>query len=92
MVIASETGAEDVAIKGFDDVANYLRCRQIGVTVKVLLPRRKTIAAELIGLAQKERVDLLVAGAYGCTHLGGWSFGGVTRDLLRGPICCLFSH
>ncbi len=32
-------------------------------------------------------------GAYGHSRLREWTFGGVTRDLIRrSPVCCLMSH
>jgi nucleotide-binding universal stress UspA family protein len=89
----AETAPEEVAEKGLDDVANYLKRHGVGVTAKVFLRRDGTIASEIIRFAQREKSDLLVAGAYGHSRLGEWVFGGVTRDLLeRSPICCLFAH
>jgi len=50
-------------------------------------------AAQLIEIAQEERADLVVTGAYGHSRLGEWVFGGITRELLSSsPICCLMSH
>jgi nucleotide-binding universal stress UspA family protein len=47
----------------------------------------------LIRIAQEERADLLVTGAYGHSRLGEWIFGGMTRELLAtSPICCLMSR
>ncbi len=50
-------------------------------------------AETLVNLAIENGADLLVAGAYGHSRLREWTFGGVTRALLRGcPISCLLSH
>ena len=58
-----------------------------------MLAQKGSGAAQLIRVAQEERADLLVAGAYGHSRLGEWIFGGMTRDLLStSPICCLMSH
>ncbi len=89
----SETAVEDKALKGLDDVANYLKRHRVCVTTKVYLRREEAIASDLLGFAQTEGADLLVAGAYGHSRLGEWMFGGVTRDLFEmSPICCLLAH
>ena len=60
---------------------------------RVMLAQKGSGAAQLIRVAQEERADLLVAGAYGHSRLGELIFGGMTRDLLStSPICCLMSH
>jgi nucleotide-binding universal stress UspA family protein len=93
LVQVSETAVKDEAIRGLDDVADYLAPHQVGVTAKVYLRCKTTIASELLAFAQKEKSDLLVAGAYGHSRLGEWMFGGVTRELLdHSPICCLLAH
>ena len=93
IVEVAETTIAHEAEKGLDDVASYLDRHRVPVTVKVFLRREGTIASELIRFAQREKSDLLVAGAYGHSRLGEWIFGGVTRDLLEhSPICCLFAH
>jgi nucleotide-binding universal stress UspA family protein len=93
IVEVSEKTLEDQAVKGLDDVAKYLDCHGVSVRKRVFLRRTTSIAADVLGLAQQEGADLLVAGAYGHSRLGEWVFGGVTRDLLNDPsICCLFAH
>lgn len=93
VVEVAETAVKETAESKLEDVAGYLERHGVRVAAKVFLRRRETIATELIGFAQREHSDLLVAGAYGHTRLGEWIFGGVTRDLLDGsPICCLFAH
>jgi len=93
VVEVAERSVAQEAERGLDDVANYLKRHGVGVTGKVFLRREGTIASELLHFAQREKSDLLVAGAYGHSRLGEWVFGGVTRDLLeQSPICCLFAH
>lgn len=47
------------------------------------------LAAEI---ARRAR-DLVVAGAYGRSHMSEWVFGGATRDVLLNIGCCvLLSH
>jgi nucleotide-binding universal stress UspA family protein len=75
------------------DVAKYLARHRIGASAGIMLKAGGSVADELIRVAQREKIDLIVAGAYGHSRLGEWVFGGVTADLLaRCPVCCLFSH
>lgn len=93
LVQVSETAVEDEAMKGLDAVADFLKGHRVSVAAQAYLRRKTTVAAELLEFAQRERSDLLIAGAYGHNRLGEWMFGGVTRDLLeQSPICCLFAH
>ena len=47
----------------------------------------------LLSLAEEERAELVVAGAYGHSRIREWVMGGVTRTLLRqGGRCLLLSH
>jgi nucleotide-binding universal stress UspA family protein len=58
-----------------------------------MLEQKGSGAEQLIRVAQEERADLLVTGAYGHSRLGEWIFGGMTRELLAtSSICCLMSH
>jgi nucleotide-binding universal stress UspA family protein len=85
---------EDRAPLGrLDDVARYLTHHRIKAGSCVMLERKGSCAAQLIQIAQEERAELLVTGAYGHSRLGEWAFGGMTRELLAtSPICCLMSH
>jgi nucleotide-binding universal stress UspA family protein len=75
------------------DVARYLAQHRIGASAGIMLKAGGGVADELIRVAQLEKIDLIVAGAYGHSRLGEWVFGGVTADLLaHSPVCCLFSH
>ena len=50
-------------------------------------------AIHLDKLAREQKVDVIVAGAYGHNRLREWMLGGVTRDLLlRANGCSLVSH
>jgi nucleotide-binding universal stress UspA family protein len=75
------------------EVAKYLSRHRISADAGIMLKAGGSVADELIRVAETEKVDLIVAGAYGHSRLGEWVFGGVTRELLaRSPVCCLFSH
>ena len=81
------------ALGRLGDVARYLSLHRIEANSKVVLEQRGSGAEELIRVAQEERADLLVTGAYGHSRLGEWMFGSVTRELLaKSPICCVMSH
>ena len=84
---------EKTALERLDDVARYLSHHRIQGGPKVILEQEGSGAKQLIQIAQEERADLLVTGAYGHSRLGEWIFGGTTRELLAAsPICCLMSH
>jgi nucleotide-binding universal stress UspA family protein len=85
--------SEKTALGRLDDVARYLTQHRVEGGPKVMLEQEGSGAAQLIRIAQDERADLLVTGAYGHSRLGEWIFGGMTRELLAtSPICCLMSH
>lgn len=86
-------GEEEAAQTHIDDVSGYLTRHRIQCGPRVILHQEGSGAAQLIRLAQDERADLLVTGAYGHSRLGEWVFGGMTADLFASsPICCLMSH
>lgn len=88
----ADSGAEN-AKSDVADVVHYLERHRISTASPLTLRVKGAVATELIGVAHEQRIDLIVAGAYGHTRLGEWVFGGVTRDLLAASsICCLFSH
>ncbi|HML13477.1 MAG TPA: universal stress protein [Xanthobacteraceae bacterium] len=88
-----EPGADARAQRRLDDVAHYLMRHRVAADTQVLTQSDHEVAGALIGVAQADGADLIVAGAYGQSRLGEWVFGGVTRRLLSAsPICCLFSH
>jgi nucleotide-binding universal stress UspA family protein len=93
IVEACGPGDEQTALGRLDDVACYLARHHINGGPKVLLEQKGSGAKQLLQVAQEERADLLVTGAYGHSRLGEWIFGGMTRELLlASPICCLMSH
>jgi nucleotide-binding universal stress UspA family protein len=86
-------GEEDDAQSELGDIARYLERHRIAASTSIVLHVKGAVAGELVRVAQEEKIDLIVAGAYGHTRLGEWVFGGVTRGLLAAsPVCCLFSH
>ena len=74
------------------DVLGWLR--RHGVTAESIAARSNgNDASRLLAIAQEQRAEILVAGAYGHSRLREWVLGGVTRDLLlRGDLCTLVSH
>jgi nucleotide-binding universal stress UspA family protein len=84
---------ERTALGRLDDVTNYLTYHGVKGGARVMLQREGSGADQLVQIAQEERADMLVTGAYGHSRLGEWIFGGMTRELLAtSPICCLMSH
>jgi hypothetical protein len=76
-----------------DPVIRYLEALGIDATAERRPSWGAATAEALVDLACEHVADLLVTGAYGHSRLREWTFGGVTRDLLRGcPICCPLSH
>ncbi|MEY9342624.1 nucleotide-binding universal stress UspA family protein [Bradyrhizobium elkanii] len=88
-----ENDRMDAARHAVNDVASYLARHGIKAEARVEIRAHGSGADQIIGLAEDEGGDLLVAGAYGHNRLNEWVFGGMTRDLLTSsPICCLMSH
>jgi nucleotide-binding universal stress UspA family protein len=86
-------GGEEKARQDIDDVARYLTRHKINSGPWITLQQEGTGASQLIRVAQDERADLVVVGAYGHSRLSERMFGGMTQDLLAvSPICCLMSH
>jgi nucleotide-binding universal stress UspA family protein len=93
LVAIAEEVLETATHHQLDDVANYLLRHGIKVDVKAVLHPKGSVLDQLMSMAESERADLIVSGAYGHTRLGEWVFGGVTRGLLgRGEVCCLFCN
>lgn len=92
IVEACEHGAEDEVQRHISDVTGYLARHRIKVGAHIIA-HATSAADELVKVAGDEGADLIVAGAYGHSRLGEWTFGGVTRDLLtKSSVCCLMSH
>jgi nucleotide-binding universal stress UspA family protein len=88
-----EVGKEEQAARRLKDLAGFLAKHGVTVVSERVRAPEVTVTDSLLHLVEDERVDLIVAGAYGHSRLGEWIFGGVTRDLLAAsPVCCLFSH
>jgi nucleotide-binding universal stress UspA family protein len=93
-------GAQEVSVVSIDsqeqaakDVSAYLGCHGVESSVITRAESTKSVADELIRIAQQEGADLIVCGAYGHSRAREWIFGGVTRDLLdHSPLCCLMAH
>lgn len=87
-VVSVET--DDRAAK---DVAAYLGSHGVAAVAKAQPKPTGSVGDELVRIANSERADLIVCGAYGHSRIGEWVFGGVTHDLLdHSPICCLMAH
>lgn len=85
-------GHIDAARRHLDDVTSWLM--QHGVAARAFpVTSSGDDTADLRSVAQSERSDVVVAGAYGHSRLREWILGGVTRDLLMNPHRCSFvSH
>ena len=89
--VATEKNME-AARRHLDDVVSWLM--QHGVAAKSY-PVTSTgdDAGDLHATADRERCDVIVAGAYGHSRVREWMLGGVTKDLLMSPHgCSLVSH
>jgi len=89
--VAAE-GHMEAARRHLDDLVAWLM--QHGVAAKSY-PVASTgdDAADLHAAADRERCDVIVAGAYGHSRVREWMLGGVTKDLLMSPRrCSLVSH
>ena len=74
------------------DVVDWLKQHGIGADT-LAMPSIGDDAARLNIIAEEQRADLIVAGAYGHSRLREWVLGGVTRDLLvNAKRCSLVSH
>ncbi len=99
-----ETGLEVVLAEIVDDrsarpyevsaeaMANHLRAHGLKVAIR-RIARAGDAGDLLIQLAEENRCDLIVAGAYGHSRFREWALGGVTYSLLHhANIPCLLSH
>jgi nucleotide-binding universal stress UspA family protein len=74
------------------DVVNWLKIHGTAAEIVALLSTGDD-AAQLKSVADEQRADVVVAGAYGHGRLREWALGGVTRDLLLCANRCSFvSH
>jgi nucleotide-binding universal stress UspA family protein len=94
------TGAQEVFVasdkantEGAKDVVLYLQQHKVTAYSVAGLEQEGTIADDLVRIAQRERADLIVAGAYGHSRTREWVFGGATKGLIEdSPLCCLMAH
>lgn len=80
------------AERSVEDVVHWL-VRHGAVAVGDVAAAERDPAAKLAEIAETERMDLVVAGAYGHSRWREWVMGGVTRELvMRSNRCSLLSH
>ncbi|WP_343234451.1 universal stress protein [Microvirga terrestris] len=83
----------DAAVAQGDAIVLYLERHGVKADAEVRTQRERSVADELLLVAEQTGSDLLVVGGYGHTRLREWVLGGVTGDLLKhSPKCCFFSH
>jgi nucleotide-binding universal stress UspA family protein len=93
LVGIGEGESESSAKRTLSDVAAYLLRHRVAAAHEIWRQARGPVPAELLRLVRDEEVDLIVAGGYGHSRLGEWTFGGVTHELLASsPVCCMLSH
>jgi nucleotide-binding universal stress UspA family protein len=85
-------GEQDAAHTRLDDVCAWLRRHGVDATTVAVVSHGDE-AKQLQSLADEQRADVIVAGAFGHSRLLEWVLGGVTRSLLV-PVgrCSLLSH
>jgi nucleotide-binding universal stress UspA family protein len=90
--ISAEAEAE--SRKGeLEDLQRYLLRHRINAAVNMQIAGDESAAECIMQMVEKDRIDLIVAGAYGHGRFEEWIFGGVTRELLRqNRVCCLMAH
>ena len=95
-VLLIELGEEEAKSqdkKALADVANYLIRHKVVVAEQICRRSRGPVETELFQFVKEEKADLIVAGGYGHSRLGEWTFGGVTHELLAASsVCCMLSH
>lgn len=92
VLAAVQEGAEGPA-KGVGDVVGRLARHGIEAEVQSAEAGFGLAGEVLLGLAEREGADLIVAGAYAHSRVQEWVFGGVTDTLLRrAPQFVLFSR
>jgi nucleotide-binding universal stress UspA family protein len=85
-------GAEQAARARLEDVVGWLKRHGV-VAEPIVSSSAGSDVTRLNAIAEDQRADLVVAGAYGHSRVREWMLGGVTRDLLsRAERCLLLSH
>jgi nucleotide-binding universal stress UspA family protein len=97
---ANFVGVAEIAIESemvearqhLGDVVEWLKRHGVAANA-IASPSTRDDSRRLGELAQEQKADLIVAGAYGHNRVREWMLGGVTRDLLLRPDrCSLVSH
>ena len=95
-VVIATVDAPDVldrAREQIGDVARYLEHHRIAGVRQIAAPANDAESRVLLRIAEQEKVDFIVAGAYGRSRISEWIFGGVTRQLLaESKRPCFFSN
>lgn len=94
VVIASlaDAAEQGPAQAGLHRMVAWLGRQGVSATPRLVLSNGND-GDRLLSLAEEERAELIVAGAYGHSRIREWVMGGVTRTLLRqGGRCLLLSH
>ena len=81
VAISGEANGWD-ARAGLTEVADRLAQHGIAATVEIHPKGKETVTTVLEDVAARRGADLIVAGAYGRSHLQEWVLGGVTEDLI----------
>ena len=92
--ICDNKAALPAATARLEDVAGYLVRHGITAIASAHIAERGAeAAAQFLDIAELEKVDLMVAGAFGHSRFQEWVFGGFTRALLEQTArAVLFSH
>jgi nucleotide-binding universal stress UspA family protein len=76
-----------------EDMADHLRVHGAKITTTRFEEQASDAGDLLLDFGAKNRVDLIVAGAYGHSRVREWALGGVTASLLQhAQVPCLFSR
>ena len=94
VAICDDKAAAPATAARLSDVADHLLRHGVKTTFNAAIAEKGSDAAEqLLDIAERQRADLIVAGAYGHSRLQEWAFGGFTRALLaQTERAVLFSH
>ena len=65
------------------DIVDYLKHEGVAVDVNDLPVSDSDAAAAILKLAKKEKIDLIVMGAFGRSRFREWILGGATRHVLE---------
>jgi len=92
VVAVTHAGEQGPAQTGLFKMVAWLGRHGIEASSRLVLAAGND-SEQLIGAAEEEDADLIVAGAYGHSRFREWVMGGVTRALLhKGGRCLLLSH